>query len=121
MTTSTEISLANEERRDALRQPANGSRIEVECAGHALQEGTLIDVSRSGLRFRSIHLFPCGSTVKVHPPQGADLNVCEARIMRQSVIRGSEPAAFEYGLQFTKSVGTERHAWFLRLRRRNSG
>jgi hypothetical protein len=94
--------------------------VTVEHPQHGRRHALLVDVSRTGLRCKSDHFFPCGGVVTLHAPEGSSLTPCQARIVRQSVLEDDEEPGFEYGFRFVDQESDARHAWFLALRQRYS-
>ncbi len=116
---SADITLAEipENRREAMRLEAAEQPLHLETPNGASGEATLIDVSRTGLRFRSRLDLPVGSEVVVYPPDGGDLQPLRMRISRRIVLNGSETAFVDYGAAFADPANSNRHAWFLNLRK----
>jgi len=116
MDMSPTVIIAPEDRRNALRQPSKEMVFAVEHSEYGTHPCVLLDVSRTGVRYRSSFCFPCGSIVTLHPPVGAQIAQTEAQIMRQSVMDVDGVMYFEYGVRFTTELGASRHTWFLHLR-----
>jgi len=107
-----------DDRRDALRQSIYNLTVRVDTGAETSQEGLLLDVSRTGLRFRTVKNIPCGSSVIVHPPVGVDLAPISATVLRVKVVEGHDGSSFECGVRFEDAEELRRHNWWLQLRRR---
>jgi hypothetical protein len=118
----TEVIVADEDRRDALRLPAACPEVavEVELRKNEWFAAEVLDVSRTGLRLRSFQPFPSAGKVMLRPPVSSGLTACSAQVVREAVVEDEGPRWFDYGLRFLDMESEERHAWFLRLRRRDA-
>ncbi len=106
-----------EDRREALRQGLHGLAITARHAELGLHAGTLLDVSRTGVRFEAAVCFPCGAELIVYAPEGFVLRPIRARIVRQKLVEDSRGTRFEYGVRFTEEAELRRHTWWLTLRK----
>ncbi len=107
-----------EDRRDALRQSIYNMTVKIDTDPNTSQDGLLLDVSRTGLRFRTLKNIPCGSSLVVHPPAGVDLPAISATVLRVKVVDGHDGSSFECGVRFEDAEELRRHNWWLQLRRR---
>lgn len=107
----------DENRRENIRLIAQGGALQVVDDAGRSSDARLIDVSRSGLGFRSPIDLPIGAEVVVHPPEGSDLCALRLRIARRVVLNGDDSSDIVYGAAFADPVGPSRHEWFLGLRK----
>lgn len=105
-----------EDRRLALRQPCRVETLVVEHEERGRFECRVVDISRKGIRLLMPVSLPCGSVIRIYPPQGMELRICLARIIRQQVVTTEEGDWFECGVAFTERAELRRHSWFLTLR-----
>jgi hypothetical protein len=108
---------APENRRAALRLRTEELPLRIEGAHGASGDATLIDISRTGLRFRCSLDLPIGAEVVVHAPAHSGLAALRTRISRRIDPDQNAGAAFEYGAAFADPGDENRHAWFLNLRK----
>ena len=111
-----ELMESPEDRRLALRQPADERPFEAWCEGQEPQVVWMEDVSRGGIRFRSQCAFACGSTITVSAPESFRIDPVMARVVRVQMVDPMMPErGFEYGAEYV--VLEERpHAWYLATR-----
>jgi hypothetical protein len=113
-----DFSEAPDDRRIALRQPADERPFEAYCGDAEPQLLWLEDVSRTGMRFRSLCAFPCGSQVTVCPSEGLQLLPITLRVLRVQLIDPLLPErGYEYGGEFVER-DERTHAWYLATRAR---
>jgi hypothetical protein len=105
-----------DDRRNALRQKCRAKTLIVEHPQMGMFECPCLDISRKGLKLRMPVCVPCGSEVLIHPPEGTELRIGRARIMRQQVVDEDNATWFECGIRFTEQAELHRHTWFLTLR-----
>jgi hypothetical protein len=104
------------ERRTALRLPADERPFEASAAEGERHVIWLEDVSRSGMRFRSLCPFVCGSVVTIHAPKSLDLAPMRMRLLRTGVVDPMIPErGFEFAGEFLAD-GDEPHRWYLATR-----
>lgn len=111
------ILAAIKDRRAAPRDPTRPKAVTVthEATNHA---ATLINISRSGLKFRSRFAFPCGAEVKLSPPSNEIMVLSDiaARVHRCEIRIEDGEEVFEHGARFSDTNNPARHAWYLALR-----
>ena len=105
-----------DDRRDALRQKCRAKTLVIEHPYLGRFECACVDISRKGLKLRMPVCIPCGSEILIHPPEGMELRVGKARIVRQQLVEVHGATWFECGIQFTEQAELRRHTWFLTLR-----
>jgi|GEM_PF-3259838 hypothetical protein len=112
-----DLSDALEDRREALRQPSKELELEVTFENGIIGCATLRDLSRTGVRFRMSKWLNIHSYVTLHPPAGSGLDACEVEIMRGYEVDDGGEKAYEFGARFKELTGSNRHQWFLSLRK----
>lgn len=105
-----------DDRRDALRLPVRDLIFEVEHARLGRHHATLVDISRTGVRFRCATQLPCGDVLKLHPPIDG-LTACRVRLVRQVMVGKGEGETIEYGAHYYDLGDEDRHTWYLKVRR----
>ena len=110
-------SIIPDDRRDALRQPSVLVEIIVEEDSGAVFSATIQDVSRTGIRFRSMHKFDMNTFVILHPPANIGLDACQVEIVRGYEVEENGHLYYDFGARYTELSGRIRHAWFLSLRK----
>ena len=113
-----QISTDHEDRRDALRQTVKNLLVKVDSISGEALPASLLDVSRTGVRFRINANIPCGSPVVVYPPAGYHLSPINATVLRARILDTPDGGAFEYGVRFDDPEEIRRHSWWLQLRQR---
>ncbi len=117
-TPAVKITTDLDDRRDALRQTVRSLPIKVDCIKGEGLTAQLLDVSRTGIRFRIGANIPCGTPVVAYPPEGYDLVAINATVLRARIVDTPEGGAFEYGVRFDDPEEIRRHSWWLQLRQR---
>ena len=107
-----------DDRRNALRQNVQSLSIKVDCIKGEGMSAHLLDVSRTGIRFRINASIPSGTPVVAYPPEGYDLAPINATVLRTRIVDTPEGGAFEYGVHFDDAEELRRHSWWLQLRQR---
>jgi hypothetical protein len=114
LTMTTEI--AQEDRRDALRQESRVITLIAEHAERGRFMCQVMDVSRRGMRLRIPVNLPNGSEILVNPPMHESLKPSPAKIIRQQVVEEGDAIWYECGIRYTDAAELRRHTWFLTLR-----
>lgn len=110
------LAVIPDDRREALRQASVLIDLEIEYDGAAMDHGVLMDVSRTGVRFRSIRKYGNNRLVLLHPPVNSGLNTAQVNIVRVRDLEQPDCIVYEYGARFMEDTSIHRHAWFLTLR-----
>jgi hypothetical protein len=113
--TRFEIKTADD-RRNNLRQMLPCTTVTIEPSGGDSFIAELVDVSRSGIRFRASAEVLCGTQLVVKPPPSYDLRPIRARIVRQRLIETPTGDLYECGARYTEEAEVRRHSWWIALR-----
>ena len=107
-----------EDRRNALRQSAEEHPFDAVTEDHEFQTIWLEDVSRSGIRFRSLTTIACGTPLTIRPPLSHRLSSIKVRIVRAQMVDPlMADRGYEYGAEYL-DPGDHPHEWYLATRAR---
>jgi hypothetical protein len=115
----TTSQVSEDDRRDALRQPTTRApfpEVELDLGNGEVRKAEILDVSRTGLRLRSVEALTVGTILTLNPPASAGIRPCSAEVARECAVEDDGPKWFDCGLRFLDLASEERHQWFLRLR-----
>lgn len=106
------------DRRFALRQAAEERPFEAFLDDATAQTIWLEDISRSGVRFRSLSTIACGMAMTIRAPMSVQLTPIQVRIVRAQMVDPLMPErGYEYGAEYIEP-GEQPHEWYLATRAR---
>jgi hypothetical protein len=117
MGSGSESTVKPEDKRTGLRQqPADRVAALIELPGDEFVRAEIVEVSRTGLRFKTTLPLAGDTVLTVWPPAGSGLPKAAAKVVREISEGGEGQTCFEYGLAYVDTPTEDRNAWFLKLR-----